>query len=217
MPIAVRNTLNRSAFDVKQKNIPLSTKKHFTIRKENFFKANSKVEMAKGYDLPLMRATVGFISSNLAYNNRSVQELDQQEHGGAIGKRTLIPSDGGRTGNSIDTMVRADARVGRIVKRLIIAKAGGNEREKRNYFMRAVMKAGRGGYVVGNNKIKMVYRIDALNRKEGFASLKKRAIQSYLSGRKVKIKATSFMKEASDMAAKNINAVYQEQAMRFIK
>ncbi|KKN42121.1 hypothetical protein LCGC14_0716250, partial [marine sediment metagenome] len=50
-PIAIRGTLNNAAFDVKQKTMPVSAEKEFVNRQPNFFKANSKVNMAKGFNV----------------------------------------------------------------------------------------------------------------------------------------------------------------------
>jgi hypothetical protein len=77
-----------------------SADKHFEKRSPNFFRANSKVEKATGWDVKSMRATVGFVSHNLKYNNEAVRELEQQEHGGSIDHRTFVPLDDARKGGN---------------------------------------------------------------------------------------------------------------------
>ncbi|KKL54819.1 hypothetical protein LCGC14_2261580, partial [marine sediment metagenome] len=60
-PIAIRGALNNAAFDVKKNTMPVSAEKEFTIRRKNFFKANSRVNMAKGFNVRTMQAMIGFV------------------------------------------------------------------------------------------------------------------------------------------------------------
>ena len=64
-PVAIRETLNSAAFDVKKNTMPLSAKKSFIERQPTFFKANSKVDKATGFNTSTMKSTVGFFSNNL--------------------------------------------------------------------------------------------------------------------------------------------------------
>ena len=89
-PNAVRETLSKAALNVKQKTMPISAKKAFTERQKNFFKANSKVDFAKGKDIKTMQSEVGFISEKLKGNsNYAVKDLEAQENGGQITNRSF--------------------------------------------------------------------------------------------------------------------------------
>jgi hypothetical protein len=94
--------LNKAAFDVKQNTMLKSAEASFVKRQPNFFKANSRVEMASGWDLDKMQATVGFNSSGLkgGSNNHAVEDLEQQERGGTIKSRSFIPTDSVPDGGS---------------------------------------------------------------------------------------------------------------------
>lgn len=217
LPIAIRGALNSAAFDVKQRTMIQSSEAHFIKRKPNFFKANSHVEMAKGLDIRTMKAAVGFMPSRAAYNNKAVEELHQQEYGGDIGDRTLIPTEGARVGGNA-TAVRPKNRlktIGSQITRAIDVKniPGPNRRYK---FMRAANKAGRGGYVIAGLRKRMVYRIDSISRKYGRTFVKQTALYSFDKGRSVKIDSTGFMREASLRSAGRLEKFYIAEANRRI-
>ena len=82
LPVAIRGALNKAAFDLKQKTMPESADKAFVNRSKNFFKANSRVAMAKGFDIGSMKSVTGFTEGRLrGSNNFAVQDLEQQELG----------------------------------------------------------------------------------------------------------------------------------------
>ena len=87
-PNAVRGTLNGLGFDVKKNTMPEVAEKTFVTRRKNFLKASSRVEMARGFSLNSMETKVGFVP--FKGPNEAVQDLEQQEHGGKIGGRSLL-------------------------------------------------------------------------------------------------------------------------------
>ncbi len=197
-PVAVRQTLNSAAFDVKQRTMPDEAKDTFTQRKPNFFKANSKVEKAQGFAINTMQSTVGFTG-----NQQAVEDLEQQEHGGKIKGRSFIPLDTARTGGSNKRMIRANARLKKL--KFVDPKnvSGKNEKEK---FIKSVEFAGRGGLVLGEYKgRKIIWRVNSLRRNED-GQFKLTALYTYDKGRAAKIdKATHFMRTASLESAKLLN------------
>lgn len=219
LPVAIRGTLNKAAFDVKQVTMPASTGARFEKRNPNFFKANSKVEMAQGLSVPSMRSTVGFVSTNLQYNNEAVRELQQQEYGGQIGSRTFVPTEAARTGSNA-TPVRPKNRLRTIGKgienRAIHASklTGANRRTK---FIKAAIKAGPGGYVIAGLRKPMLYRIDSLSRKFGRTFVRQTPLYSYQKGRSVRIKQTGFMRQATLVSANRLNKFFIEEANRRFK
>ena len=217
LPNAIRNTLNRAAFDVKQMTMPISSKKHFTIRKENFFKANSRVVMAKGYDINNMKAAVGFYQNKAKYNNKAVLELEQQEYSGTINKRSFIPLKAARSGGSQSAEVLPSNRLRNVIK-LIVDPSKQRGKSRKAKFVIAAVKAGRRGFVMGNFGKQSLFRITSIRRDENKNTIiTKVPIYSHKSGRSVRIKrATGFMGEASRKSAGKLNTFYISEANRQI-
>lgn len=223
-PLAVRGTLNSAAFDTKQKTMPASADKHFVKRKPNFFKANSKVQMAQGFDVNVMKSEVGFISTNLNYNHFAVYELEQQEYGGVITNRSFIPLEGARRDKTRNTMVNPKDRlssieevVGNLDKIISVKNAKG--KSKAQQFIKSAIFAGKGGFVKAGIGKEILYRINSVKRGEGGKMIiNKTPIYSYDQGRGVDIEATGFMREASLLSATKLEAFYIIEAnKRFAK
>lgn len=216
LPNTIRNSLNSAAFDVKQKTMPVSADKHFEKRKPNFFKANSKVIMAQGYDIKNMKAVVGFTPSNAEYNNFAVRELEQQEHSGKIEKRTLVPLDTARSGENHGSQILPSNRLRTIRKIIDSSKAQGrNAKEK---FVKSAVYAGKKGFVLGNFGKKTLFRINTIKRVDGKIIVGKTALYSYNPSRSVRIKkATHFMREASYISSGKLNVFFQREGMKQIQ
>lgn len=213
LPVAIRGTLNKAAFDVKKNTMPQSAKANFMQRQPNFFKANSRVEMAKGFNVRSMKAVVGFTENGLkGGNNFAVRELQQQERGGEIKSRSFIPMDDAR-GGSATRLVRPGNRISNITKIVNANKVAG--KNKRQQFMRAAKIAGKGGFVIGNTTKKILWRIDDIRIGRG-TTIRKKAIYSYEESREVSIKGTSFMREASTASARKMDAYFNDEAKKQI-
>jgi hypothetical protein len=208
LPMAARGTLNSLAFDVKMKTMPTKAAKTFKQREKNFFKANSRVQTAFGYNINTMEATVGFSSASARFNNHAVQELEQQEKGGDIDKRSFVPLDGARAGGSSRGKIRANARLSKI--RNIVESKDMHGKNKKEQFVRAVNMAGKGGYVLSG---KILWRIDSINKKGKY---KKTALYTFKKGRKVHVESTNFMKFASLQSAEKGELFYKQNAERTI-
>lgn len=214
LPLAVRGTLNKAAFNLKQVSMPASAAKHFEKRKPNFFKANSRVQMAGGFKVNEMKSVVGFVSLAAKENYKSVLELKQQEHGGTIGDRDFIPMDDARTGESSSKMVAAPNRIKKInLGSVVHAKdmKGGSRKQK---FLAAAVKAGRGGYVTSGLKRQILRRINSVRYIKGKTVVKSKALYDYDKNRSVKIESTYFMREASLQSASRLNQYYIQEAQR---
>lgn len=214
LPLAIRGTLNKAAFNVKQVSMPHSAETHFEKRKPNFFKANSKVQMANGFEVKSMRSVVGFVSTNLEYNNYAVQELEQQEHGGYIPRRSFVPTDEARAGGSHSKPVRPNTRLKSI--RNIVKASDMSGSSRRQKFIKAALKAGKGGFVLAGLRKPMLYMIQGIERENGRTVITKKAIYSYQDGRAVKIGSTSFMREATLNSASRLERYFIEEAKRRI-
>ena len=220
LPSAVRGTLNDLAFDVKQRTMPAHANTTFIKRSPNFFKANSRVEMATGNQINSMRSSVGFFSNNLRSDkgnpadNYAVKDLEQQEHGGKIAGKSFIPLDTARTGGHA-SLVKPANRLTRILpqNKLVIARnlSGGSKKEK---FIKAIFKAGAGGYVLGSNVMgeNLLWRVESLWDDNGKKRFRLTPLYSYSKKRKVAVKETSFMREASLDTTKRVDSFYIKQA-----
>jgi len=212
-PVAVRGTLNSAAFDVKQKSMPAFAFVSFEQRQKNFFKANSKVEMARGFDVKSMESVVGFKS--LGGSNDSVDELEQQERGGVIKSRSFIAIDTGRVSKSHARIVQKKNRISTMPNVVDARKAKG--KNKRQKFVKSVIHAGVGGLVLSEHKGKeILWRVNSLNR-DSNGKFKLTALYSFKKGRSVNVKATHFMRKASLNSAKLLDDFYIVEAKKQIK
>lgn len=215
LPLAIRGTLNSAAFDVKKTTMPHLVDQTFEKRRPNFFKANSRVSMATGWDVKSMQATVGFTGTNLrGGNNYAVKDLEQQEYGGKIKGRSFIPMAAARGGSNARP-VRPSNRLSKIKNVVNSSQMRGKNRKEK--FTKAAVKAGKGGYVMGNFPQKILYKITSLRRVKNRTVVKARALYSYEENRSVAVKATSFMRRSSLTSAKKMHRIYQKEAERQIK
>ena len=217
LPNAIRNTLNKAAFDVKTNTMPKEFDR-FVHRKPTFEKANSGVEMARGFDVDTMKATVGF-KENSGTQEQAVQDMQQQDNGGSISGRAFIPLKQARTGNSYNRMVRAPNRIGAIKSKIVDSEdSEGNSKMER--YTKAAIHAGKGGFVLGNvvngKGNKMVMRVNKIIREGQKTIIAATPIYAVKAGRHVHVKATHFMQKASIMSANKMDAMYIAEAEKQI-
>jgi len=219
LPVAVRTALNSAAFDVKQRTMPTQAKSEFIQRSKNFFKANSRVEMATGFNVNRMQSKVGMISENLkGQHNYSVKELEQQEHGGSINRRGFIPLTTARAGRSYTKLVRAGNRLSNINRIVDVNKIQGSTAKQR--FIKAALRAGQGGFVLGNyGKSRILWKIDniKLGRLRNKTEIKKTPLYDFKDGRKVSVIGTHFMKEASLKSASKLEFFFRSEANKQVE
>lgn len=229
LPTAIRETLSKAALNVKQDTMPKSAKKEFVNRQPNFFKANSSVVFAKGYDVKSMKATVGFIDSKLkgGKNNYAVADLEQQEHGGAIGGRSFVPMDEARTGKNKNKLVRRVNRLGNInlsdvLKANTMASRLSRRTGKKQAFIRAALMAkklhGDNAYVLGNSKNgqRTLSRINSIsvNKKTRDLQIDRTPLYTYKQGRMARVQATNFMKRASFETQSHMDETFIKEAQK---
>ena len=219
LPSAVRNTLNSLAFDVKQRSLPISARKNFENRSKNFFKANSAVKQATGFNLQTMHSVVGMSEDRLQNKktNYAVKDLEQQEQGGTIDKRSFVPMKQARTGNSNNKTVRKNASMQSINGKRITQTNRRSAKTRKQQFIRAAFHAvGKGdGLVLGGRTAKggrTLFKIDRIqsNRKSKKLFIKFTPLYNVQAGRKVKVKATHFMEEAAKHTTKKTNAIFKK-------
>jgi hypothetical protein len=88
-------------------------------------------------------------------------------------------------------------------------------KNKGEQFIRAVFKAGVGGYLIGNKETgsNILFRVDSI---EG-DRFKVTPLYSYKPGRGIKVKQRNFMHIASDQSAAKLERFYIKQAEFWIK
>jgi len=210
LPNAVRNTLNSAAFDVKQKTMPASASAEFTQRRKTFFKAKSRVGMAKGWDINQMNSKIGFIGGG---DNQAVRDLEKQDRGGKIGGRKFIPSDDARVTKSLGRNVRNKYKYENIKNVKNVRDFKGNSWGAR--FLKASHNAGVGGFVVNTSGGSWGAILEITSLRRGLAGYKK--IYTLNKSEVVSVKSTGFMRKASNKSAKKLNRFYEENAKRQIK
>ena len=198
LPVAIRNTLNSAAFDVKQRSLLSTTSKEFEQRKKTFFKAKSKVFKAKGFNVATMHSMIGFIDGD----EQAVDDLEKQERGGSIKGRTFIPMDASRISNSLKKNVRKKDRISGI--------RGVEMIKSKKSFHKIINRVGVGGHIIYK---KTLFDIKSINR----GKIKLNPLFSFQKGRAANIKATHFMERSQVQSAKLIPRFFQVEGMKQIK
>lgn len=219
-PLAISGTLNDTGFIMKKTNILKEAKSVFEERQKNFFKANSRVEPAKGFDINGMVATVGMVSSGLhnAATNYAVKDLEQQESGGTIKGRSFKPLPGARisgTGN-----VRANSRISQLLKAGNIIDArnstttGTGKSGKMQQFIKASIHAGVGGYVLGG---RILWRVKSIKRVGRNIRFEKEKLYSFKKSGTATVTATGFMHKAAMDSQKEMEFLFRLNAQKQIE
>lgn len=209
LPVAIRRTLDGAAFDVKKRTLLSTTEKTFEQRKKTFFKAKSRVFKAKGFNVKTMKSTIGFIDGD----EQAVDDLEKQEKGGKIGGRSFVPLKSARKGGTNKGLVENKYRTTKFKNIVRAGKQKGGSRGAR--FIKAAMKAGKGGNVIGQNGI--LFRITKMNKSKKKLKFKSVAIYDFKKGRSPQIKATHFMERSATKSQKMIPRIYQVEGMKQIK
>lgn len=214
IPNTVRNTLSKAAFDVKGKTMPVTAKKNFVQRKPTFFKSASTVDPAKGKDIKTMQSQVGF-KAVPKDKGRAVEDLEQQEHSGRIGGRTFIPLKAARTGKSWHRNVKLNLRIAALNNLIDSENAKGKtDKEK---FIKSAIHAGKGKLVLGNRVNsrgnKQVFLINSIKRIGADTKINSTPVYSMKKGRKVTVKASPFMKQASILTQGKMDKIFIDEAV----
>lgn len=227
LPNAVRGTLNNAVHDVKTSTMPKSAKVAFQKRDKNFFKANSRFEGAKGWDISSMVATVGFTNDKLkGDNNYAVEDLEQQEHGGKIKNKSFIPMRTARTSRSDSKKVKSKLRLANNINQKQITGMSNQIKKrvsgKQRFVRAAIYSVMHGdGLVMGHKTSKggfTIWSIDSIrfNKKQGI-KIKSTPIYNYKRKRSINInRPTKFMSKAANLSAKKMNADFVREAERQI-
>jgi hypothetical protein len=224
LPNAVRNTLNTMAFDTKKKTLLQEAKKSFVQRNPSFFRRFSRVEMAKGFNINLMRSTVGMVDRAFGRSSEQAgRDMTQQQVGGRIGGRTFVPLDTARTSKSHRKNVRRANRLDNlnIVLDTLESRASDPKQRFVQSAIHAVERFGTGAVIKhrrddGKTFLYKIERGGSDLRTRQF-NIKITPLYSIKSGRSVSVRAQPFTFRASVRTAKNVARIYKEKAERELR
>lgn len=215
LPVAIRGTLNDAAFSMKKDILPKVAKSVFKERQPNFFKANSRVEAATGFDIKTMSSTVGFVSSGL-HNNRTnyaVNDLEQQEEGGIIKGRSFKPLAAARIGGKGN--VKSNLRISQLLKGKLINVNDLRGGSKMQQLIKSVVHAGVGGFVLGG---KILFKVTSIKRtKSGSVIFKKQKLFSFKKQGIAKVNGTKFVEKSAFKVQRHMENFYKVQAKKQFK
>ena len=211
LPVAIRETLNDAAKDMKTNTMLETSKKAFVNRTPNFFKANSSFDRADGFAVSSMKATMGMTEKSLkGDHNYSVKDLEDQESGGTINKKAFIPMLAARKGGA-RTLVRANSRL-KAIKNIIKASSIANFSNPRVRFILAAHKAGKGGYFLSGNTL---WKVNKLNPTKS-SNMDLTPLYSFKKGRKVRVGAHHFIEKAGEKTQAKMDDYFIERAQRAV-
>lgn len=232
-PIAVRNTLNNAAFDVKKRTLKQEARKSFKDRTAGrFFGVFSSVNQAKGFSIKTMRSEVGIVNpSRSGKKSDAAENMREQQLGGSIARK-FIPFDQARTSNSLLKRVAKKNRlseVGKSVNKSLstLSTKGRRGSKTQRIIKTATFAVKKGRHFIshqssGGNTV--VYRVKKgslgsgswrIKTTDGILSFK--PIYSVKKGRKVSIKPKPFTQRAALKTSKLMPRFFQAQAIRRIQ
>lgn len=212
-PSAVRNTLNRAAFETK-KNIPKVAASKFVTRQKTFFKRFSTVDKSKGFDVDKMVSTVG-IDSRL--NKELAENLESQEFGGIVRGKKLIPHDESRIGKRQDKRVSSRNYLNKVKIHNATRSFKRAKGTRGSKFVAAVMstaKRGKKHMRLDSGTRGIVYEVTSVksNIRSKKPSFKIKKLYSVRSNKSHSVKSTGFMLKSATLASRNMNQYFKENA-----
>ncbi len=213
-PVAVRQTLNDAAFDVKNRTLTKSANKNFTRRSPNFFKTFSRVDKAVGFNVNSMRSIVGMSDNGKQSAKTAINNMEKQEEGGVIEDGSIYLKDS-RRGSVNKGLVRRSnyydkSRV--VTGKSRVRRGGGTNRSK--FVARAFRSLNdkkpmffnsmRGNYLMQVQSIK--------RSKDGKLKIKSSLLMKARKDKPARLKGTHFTKEAAMMTVKMIETFYIRNA-----
>lgn len=197
LPVVTRQTLNATAFDIKQKTMPAESDR-FVHRNPTFFKANSTVKPAEGFEINTMESMVAF-RPKPNDKSHSVEDLEEQETGGNINNRAFIATAKGRVGSSWNRNVKVKNRLGSIRNQIVDSRNAtyrGRKPSGKQMYLLSALHAGVGGHVL-NQDHSRVLLIKSITRRNGQTKVKQDIVYTVEGRRQAHVKATRFMKRAA--------------------
>lgn len=212
-PNAVRNTLNKAAFETK-KQIPKTAEKKFITRQASFFKRFSTVEKANGFNVDKMVSTVGIDASK---NRELAENLESQEFGGMVNGKKLIPHDQARVSGSQNKRVSVQNRLNKVDIYDGTKAFKAHKGTRKSKFVAAVMgtaKSGKKHMMIKTGNTGMVYEVTNVhqNIKSRKVNFKIKKLYSVRSTKSHQVKAHGFMSGSARIVSKKLDSYFVENA-----
>lgn len=217
LPVAIRQTLNQTAFDVKQNSLELSATNNFIRRSPNFFKRFSGVNRATGFNVNSMKAEVGMTDMNQVTAQTAIAHMNQQETGGGVsGGADYLK--GARSGNN-------SRRVGKgnyLSKSNVLHGPYKRKGTTKSNFIASAYAALKTGKMMKFKSASGITFYSKVTSMSGFNRGKKRGqvkiVSKLMIERRnaVSIKATHFAREAAMMSYAKLPEFFTKQAEKQI-
>lgn len=212
-PSAVRNTLNNAAFETK-KNIPKVAATKFVTRQKSFFRKFSIVDKAGGFNVNAMAATTGI---NKSLDPELAKNLEAQETGGSVQGRKLVPHDHARTSKSQAKRVSSRNYINKVKAHNANKAFRAHRGTRSSKFIAAVMstaKAGKRHMLLSSGSRGMVYEVNSIssNRRTRKIKFKLKKLYAVRNTKTHRVSASGFMRKSGEMAAKNMNKNFKNNA-----
>jgi hypothetical protein len=214
LPVAVRQTLNNAAFDVKQRTLPESGRNNFVTRSPNFIKAFSRVDKAEGFSMNNMKAVVGMTDNGKASARTAVANMEKQEVGGKV-DNGLDYLKSSRNGGTVNGRVR---KVNYYDKSKVISgrsRVGRNRGSVKSKFVARAYRALKEGKPMFFNSIKGNYlmKVTSIRKtKKGKLKINSKLLIKDRKGEPATIGATHFTREAAEKTITRLPALFQKEA-----
>jgi hypothetical protein len=212
-PSAVRNTLNKGAFETK-KEIPKTAQRKFVTRQSSFFRKFSIVDKANGFDVNKMISTVGIDGSKIS---EIADNLESQEFGGMVSGKKLIPHDDARVSKSQNKRVQNQNHLKNKKIHDATAAFKSHKGTRKSKFISAVMSTAKSGekyMMIKAGSTGMVYEVTAIsqNIKSKKVNFKIKKLYSVRSAKTHNVKSSGFMLESVKIVSKNLDKYFVENA-----
>lgn len=208
-PVAVRQTLNRAAFDVKFNTLHQSAANNFIRRSPNFFKTFSAVNKAQGFNVNSMSAEVGMTDRGKPTARTAVAHMEEQESGGVIrdGADYLAGARGGNNARKVTASNRFNKN------KLISGKFSRGGTSKSRFVAAAVMAAKlKKNVSINTSRGRFLMQVTSVRKTKGGVKINSKLLIKDRSGKPVTIKATNFSQEAAHMTMKKMDDFYRIEA-----
>lgn len=217
-PLAVRNSLNDAAFDMKKKDILDSAKKNFPgLKAQTFFKKYTGVRKASGFSVNSMVAVFGFLNASDPSVRKAIEGMETQEFGGIIddGLRYLKFSRGNRIKGFVQKrnyydptkVITGRNRGGKGTRKSkFVARAARAHQENKPFFMNTM----KGNFLVTVKSMTFDRENDKVDIKLNFLMMDRKM-------KVAKIKRTNFNKEAALKAVNRMDEYYTTNAEKQFK
>ncbi|MCH9621013.1 MAG: hypothetical protein S4CHLAM20_04270 [Chlamydiia bacterium] len=199
-PVTVRKSLNSVAFDNRNSVLPSQFQSNFIQRNKGTVRAFTRVSTAQGFSVNKMRSISGFIDSGRSFTD----DMLKQELGGSV-ERSKIANTKARSGGSNSRLVSSKNRL-RNIGRL---SGRGVKKGNKKGFVKAAHSVGVGGFVKYGSTL---FRINSLNK----GRIKATPIYSDVSGRKIKLKSTGFVRKSGVISGQKMERFFISEAKKRI-